>query len=539
MTRRRGYLNWIGMLLCCAAPVSAQELTKVINAQTQKAWQKDKVSPAPLCDDSAFLRRVYLDLVGTIPTYEEAKAFLESNDSQKRLKVIDKLLDDPRFGPNQANVWDMVFFGRNPPNGESVRKRDDFKKWLAAKFQKNVPFDQFARDFLAGEEESALFYVQFGRNVEDTTQAVSRIFMGTQIGCARCHDHPFEPLTQKDFYGMAGFFVRLVTLEAGTMGNVKKFKLGEKSTGDVLFTGSVKTARPGQKGEPVKPKFLGGDELKEPTLPANFKEVEVKGAKSLPKPVFSRKEQFINWLAKPENPFFTKAVVNRVWAQFMGRGFVHPVDDLSDKNLPNIPELFDAACTAFVSHKYDLKWLIREIVRSDAYQLSDTGEVTDAFPSLHERARVRPLSAEEMLAALVTATNYNGDSKEEMKLPTNGVEMYMIQNLGEPNNGRGEFQASLSEHLFMNNAGQITQVISPNKKGTLADYLQNSKDSWEAKVDRLYLSVLTRLPRAEEKAKFVEFLANAPKGQGTSGRDSAVRDAIWVLINCAEFRFNH
>src|SRR5579862_8216925 len=284
-----------------ATALHAQEksLRQVIDADIQAAWKREKIIPAARADDASFLRRIYLDLVGTLPTYDEATQFLKDEDAKKREKLVDKLLDDPRFASEQAHVWDLVLFGRNPGNGDATRKRDGFKKWLSDKFAKNEAYDHWVRDLLLAEQEgSELFYVQFRGAPEEATVAVSRIFLGTQLQCARCHDHPFTSWTQRDFYGMTGFFVRLVVLDAD-----KKFMIGEKSSGEVLFTGSVKEQKPGQKGEPIKAKFLGGAVIEEPPLPKDFKEA-AQGAKTLPKPLFSRKEKLAEWVVAPENPYF-------------------------------------------------------------------------------------------------------------------------------------------------------------------------------------------------------------------------------------------
>jgi hypothetical protein len=516
-------------------PAFAQDapLASRIDAELRAAWQKEKLTPAPRASDAAFLRRIHLDLVGTIPSYEEAKQFLDDADPQKRTKLIAKLLDDPRFAQQQAQVWDLVFFGRNPPNGDATRKRDGFRKWLAEQFAKNVPYDHWVRDLLLAEkDQTGLFYVQYRGQIEETTVAVSRIFMGTQLQCARCHDHPYEPVTQKDFYGMAGFFARLTFSESGS-GMDRRFLVGEKSTGDVLFTGPAAEQKPGKKGEPVPPKFLHGGALEEPPLPKDFKEADLKGNKVAPKPLFSRKEKLVAWLVTPENPYFARAVANRVWAQFMGRGQVHPVDDLSDKNAATHPALFDALAKAMVASKFDLKEYIRAIVSSEAYQLASTGAQTDALPMYYERARVRPLSAEEMLASLREATGLNASIRlTGGKLPADASSEYMARFFGEPTTGRGDFQASLHAHLFINNSGNVRQLIY-QRKGNLADELLKSKDPWPERVNRMYLTALTRLPTAQERDRFVSFLTAEPKAE------PLVQDAIWVLLNCAEFRFNH
>ena len=274
------------LVIAATIPASSEgaekSLRQAIDHEIQAGWTKAKVKPAEPGSDTVFLRRVYLDLVGVIPSYEETTRFLKDTNPDKRENLIDQLLADPRFAQQQAQVWDLVLFGRNPGQGEATRKRDGFKKWLATQFEKDVPYDRWVKDILLAEQGAELFYVQFRNQPEDATVAVTRIFLGTQLQCARCHDHPFERWTQKDFYGMAGFFVRLVVMDAPAAEKTKGFRIAEKSTGDVLFSGSVKDQKPGRKGDPVKPKFLGGVELKEPEVPKGFKDPEFKGARRRP-----------------------------------------------------------------------------------------------------------------------------------------------------------------------------------------------------------------------------------------------------------------
>src|SRR5262249_3505137 len=228
-------------------------------------------------------------------------------------------------------TWMTVIFPRNSMNQDVAQGRAIFHKWLREQFAKNEPYDRIARAILMAEGNTVddgppLFYVQFGAKPEETTVGVSRIFLGTQLQCAQCHDHPNDKWQQVDFYGMAGFFARLVVVEQGIVQNKKKSVIAEKRTGEGLFAGPM--PKIGDKGKPVPAKFLGGDLLEEPPVPAGFKEPDAKNAKNLPKPDFSRKEKLADWVVAPANPYFTKAVVNRVWGQYMGRGLVHPVDNL-------------------------------------------------------------------------------------------------------------------------------------------------------------------------------------------------------------------
>jgi hypothetical protein len=523
-------------LLFPLAAVRAGEkpLRELIDAEIRSAWQREKITPPARCDDAAFLRRVHLDLIGTIPTYDEAKAFLADPDPQRRAKLIDRLLDDPRFARHQADVWDLVLFGRHPPGGDATRKRDEFKKWLADKVAKNEPYDHWVRDLLRAEQEgSEMFLAQYRNQPEDATVAVTRIFLGTQLQCARCHDHPFENWTQRDFYGMAGFFVRLVVVDVPAKKGGRRFFIGEKSTGEVLFSGSVKEQRPGRKGEPVPPKFLGGTALDEPPVPKGFKEPPLKGGQQPPRPLFSRKEKLAAWVTAPDNPYLARALANRLWAQFMGRGLVHPVDDLNKKNRPSHPDLLKALTDHLTAHKFDLKKLIRELVNSAAYQVTTSGRITEALPKWFERARVRPLSAEELLTNLRVATGFDLGRKPGQPPVSSGIEPYVMIYFGEPTDGQGDFQGSLAEHLFLNNAEQLRRMIQV-RKGNLADSLVSSKAPWEERVDRLFLTVLSRPPRAEERQRFVQYLSADPRATS-----ALVEDAIWVLLSCAEFRFNH
>lgn len=527
MLRQYGMTLIAGLAMVMTAQrAQGQEaaLRKSIDSHIQAAWKREKVTPAASADDATFLRRIYLDLVGTIPSFEEAKEFLQNSDPAKRSKLIDQLLDDPRYAVQQAAVWDLVLFGRNPPGGEATRERPGFHKWLREKFAKNEAYDQWVREVLLAEGNSVdhgapLFYVQFRAQPEETMVAVSRIFLGTQLACAQCHDHPRDKWKQLDFYGMAAFFARLVVIENG-----KKFSIGEKRTGEVMFTGPAIEAKPGQKGKPVGAKFLGGLDLEEPPLPKDFKE-PAKGAKPTAKPDFSRKEKLTAWLTAVDNPYFARAAVNRLWAQFMRHGLVDPVDNLSAENTASHPELLDLLERQFKSHKFDMKWLIRELVNSETYQLSARGPVAE--PPWFEQARLRPLSAEEFIASLKAATAHGND-----KLP--GTLQYtLMSNFGSATDGRGDFQASLTERLFVSNNAYLRQMIQ-RRKGNLADIILTSKDTWEQKVERLYLTILSRPPRLAEQKRFVEHL---------TARDSApealVEEAIWALLASTEFRFNH
>ena len=265
---------------------SAQEqpLRQTIDTEIKKAWQAEKITPAGRSSDAVFLRRIYLDFVGVVPTYVETTAFLKDADPKKREKLIDKLLADPRFGPQQAHVWDLILFGRTPQNIFDTRKHDSFTKWMAGQFAKNVPYDRLIQKILAADEDgSEMFYVQYKNSPEEAATAVSRVFLGTQLQLPAATTIPSNIGRKK----ISSAWPASSCVWSWSIRG-KNFKIAEKGTGDVLFAGSVKELKPGMKGDPVKPKFLGGAELKEPAAPKGVKEPEFKGKGMPPKPAFSQ-----------------------------------------------------------------------------------------------------------------------------------------------------------------------------------------------------------------------------------------------------------
>jgi hypothetical protein len=516
-------------------PLWAQErsLRQTIDSEVEAGWQKQQITPAKPSSDAEFLRRIYLDLAGSIPTWEETVAFLDSKESGKREQLIDRLLADPRFAQHQADVWDMVLFGRHPPGYETDR-RDGFQAWLRKQFAENVPYDVWVRELLRAEGNSvdhgALYFAQYRNAPEDASVAITQTFLGVQLQCARCHDHPYENWKQRDFYGMAAFLARLEVVSVGKKDNLTIYAIGERNSGEIQFTGPAKDQQPGKKGEPVKPKFLLGDAVAEPPLPADFKEAKFEANKMPPRPQFSRKDQLADWIVRADNPFFARAVANRVWGQYLGRGLVHPVDNLSPANKPSHPELLDQLTRALIDHKFDLKWYVRELVNTRAYQLSSAG-TGEPLPEWFQHARMRPLSAEELTEAWRISTGYlaveQASGKKASTSRYRPLDGYVLQFFGSPNTGTGEFQGGLHEHLYLNN-GPLGQMIAAGK-GSLAEFVGDAKQPLDARMERLFLATLNRRPTTAEQKKFTEFL----NGKGSPN------DAVWVLITCSEFRFNH
>jgi hypothetical protein len=531
------------MLLAAVSfrPAGADDgrLRDTIDREIKSGWAKEKITAPGRSSDPVFLRRVYLDLVGMVPTYEDATAFLKDADPKKREKLIEKLLADPRFARQQSHAWDLAMLGRSAKLVDGTvghRNRERFRQWLARQFEANEPWDRIAAKILRAEEDGSQLFFAVNNGTDEMVTAVSRVFLATQIQCAKCHDHPYEPWTQKDYHGMAGFFVRTMAVEVPGKPEVtnqkgKQYLVGEKAVGEALFaTEEIDPKTKKKQAVAIKPKFLSGAALAEPESPKDYVEPKLKPGEVPPKPAFSRREKFSEWMAAKDNPYFARAAVNRVWALFMGRGFVHPVDDFNSQNAPSNPVLLKAIEAAFVAHKFDLKWLVREIVTSEAYQATDLGPVTDAMPKHYERARIRPLSVEELTASLHLATGLGLESALKAEPSSQ-----MLQYLGQPADGQGRFQGSLSEHLFLHNGDQFRGLCRPNK-GNLPEKLLGGSEDWSAKVERLFLSVLSRPPTSEEKDRFVKYLTADAKDPKASAQ--RMEDVMWVLVSCSEFRFN-
>lgn len=528
------------LVISSLAPAAELPLREAIDAEVTAVWQREKVTPAAPATDAEFLRRIYLDLAGIIPTYDEASAFLNDTAADKRAKLIDKLLDSPRYAQHQSDLWDLILFGRNPP-GYGTDKRDGIQRWLREQFAVNRPYDQMIKELLLAEGNSvehgpAMYYVQYRNQPEDLNEKVTQTFLGVQLQCARCHDHPFDEWKQTDFFGMAAFFARLQIAEVGKKDNLTMYAVGEKRTGDVLFTGPAKDQTPGKKGDPIKPKFLHGDALDEPALPEGFKEPKLEGNKLPPKPDFSRRDQLAEWITRPDNPYFARAIANRIWGQYFGRGIVHPVDNLSPTNAPSHPAVLDAITKWLIEHKFDLKALTREFVSSQTYQLSSAGQNGEAQPLWFQHARTRPLSAEELGESWRLATGYDDATKDKDpgKNPSRFRPLtgdYVLRFFGQPNNGVGDFQGGLAEHLYLNN-GQLGSLFVSGP-GSLLTIIGDKDKPANERLDRLFVQTLSRLPTVAERERLEPIIA------GGKEADDQRRDLLWALITCSEFRFNH
>ncbi len=488
-----------------------QRLVRLIDDSLQRHWRKHQVTPAPVCDDATFLRRLTLDLLGRIPTSAEATSFLDDKSPQKRADAVQRLLASPEFPLNFGSVLDGMIQERDAGNA-------DFVKYMRSSVQENKPWDQLFREmFLGPWDQDQLkaanrFLDKRARDLGRLTADTTRVFFGVDISCAKCHDHPLvSDWTQNHYYGMASFLNR-------TTGG--KGKVGEKNDGEVTFVGA--------KGEEhtARMMFLSGDVVDEPAKPE----------KSDKKHRFSRREQLVE-VALRQETFFSRAVVNRLWAYFYGRGLVHPVDQMHSENPSAVPGLLESLATDFAEHGYKLRRLARAMVSSRAYQLSSrwAGEAPLPEETLFAVARLRPLSRRQFSLSLLLACGdetfaASGDGQRAAAYKK--LEGQAAEFANSLDALRVGFQSSAKEALFLSNS-EVTQKLIAAGNGNLVRRLADLSDTKEI-VNQAMLHTLGRTCDGEELAQLTAWFDS----QGAD-RPAACGALVWALLTSAEFRFNH
>ena len=522
---------WTPLVLCLfvAAPTRAAEpLHTRIDALIAAKAGKSPISAQ--ADDAEFLRRVYLDLAGRIPSAAEARAFLADKAPDKRTKLIDQLLAGPEYSQRMGEWFQQMFMERLGDNA-------DWKKYLQASFAANKPFDQMTREVLRADSRDAAtkgasFFMSkrlenYGQNPVDypaLTRDIGRLFLGVDLRCAQCHDHLFiDDYKQRDFQGLYAFVQN--TYLPG-----KSSTVGEKAmTKKVAFMSVFKKVEhetgprlPGGKEMPI-PTFDKGKEYVGPPNPKAGDPGEVK---------FSPLSELAKELPQAENPLFVRNAANRLWFTLMGRGLVHPLDLHHKGNPPSHPELLALLAEEFAQHKFDMKYLLREIALSGTYQRSSvlpSGQ-KKSDPTLFLTALEKRVSAEQLLSSVLEATGERTSAKPP------AIEAARVKFLKAFANPRrepeDEINPSLQAALFVLNDATVLSWLTP-QSGNLIDRLDKITDA-DKVAEELYLTVLTRLPSAEEKIEVADYLKKHADRRGV-----ALGHLAWALLASTEFCVNH
>jgi hypothetical protein len=510
------------------APADFQSMKRRLDQRLAAAWKQAGIEPAAPATDAEFLRRAYLDLTGRVPRVAEARRFLSDDRPNRRRRLIDRLLglapDDSRSDdsgavrPYYASHFAAVWRGFLLPSDADLRRFGGglaFENWLRTQFADNVPYDQTVRELLLAEGQvfqtgPGLFYATVGVKPEELATATSRALLGVQIGCAQCHNHPFDVWSQRDFWSYAAFFARLEQPRAQ-----QQFVtvLRELDEGEVTLPDS---------DEVVPPRYLGGDERD--------------GGET-----GSRRQALADWITDRRNPYFARAAVNRVWAQLFGRGLVEPVDDLGEHNPASHPELLDELADYFVDSGYNLRRLIRVLASSRAYQLSSIAPGGEAPPAeLFAAMAIKPLTAEQLYDSLEIATRRRPDAnvasgRVVVRRTLDQRRQTFLNKFAAPAGAATDYQAGIPQALSLMNGELIGEAVDVTRSDLLLA-LQAPFFSDEERVETLFLATLSRTPTNHEREKFVEYVTR--RGSPPE-RQAALGDVLWALLNSAEFALNH
>lgn len=468
-------------------------------------------SPASPATDAEFLRRTYLDISGVIPPPEKVVAFLEGKDAHKRSRVIDELLASNDYGRHMSDLWSDLLL---PPR-ESVAKGleiEPFHAWLTQGFNANKPWNKLVTELLTAsgtqEQNGATTLFLANRSPDKLTDTVCKVLLGVQLQCAQCHNHPFTSWKREEYWGMAAFFAK-VDDDLG-----KKIKKG--MIPNVHERNAVLAKRLPDSAIEASPRFLGG--------------ATVKLKKNQPyRPALAK------WLTSADNPYFARALVNRVWSQFFGLGLVNPVDNLHAGNAATHPELFDALCGEFTSSGFDLKQLIRAICNSKAYQRASTpGSAESSEEQLYASMLIKPMTPAQLYDSLElvlgAASAPNKAERKANKQKGAGTTREAFVQFFHPSQGAdpNEYAAGIPQVLRLMNSEWTSDV------NHLVSKAVKPNQPTARNIERLFLATLSRRPTAEETQRLTKRIQSSKLGQA-----KVYGDLAWALVNSSEFTLNH
>ena len=493
-----------------------------------------RIPPSGLASDSEFIRRIYLDAAGILPTAAEVEAFLGDNTPDKRKKLIDALLERPEFVDYWAYKWSdlLLLKGKseiNPTGGDLPSKAlRGYYNWVRAGVERNKPWDKFVREMLVASgsnaENGAVNFLVTNVDPLKASENVSKAFLGLSLNCAKCHDHPLEKWTQNDYYAMANLFARVGR------------KSGSRPGEMIVFTKAAGEVNHPRLGRPMRPKTLDSEPLE------------------FDAPV-DRRVHLADWLTSADNPLFARTVVNRVWGNFMGRGLVNPVDDMRATNPASNEKLLSALTKDFVDHGFDVKYLIRTVVSSATYQLSSQTNKLNADDNKYNSHYLpRRLPAEVILDAISQATGvpekFSGYplGTRALQLPDAKVNSYFLTTFGRnPRDVTDEAgrmsSSSITQVLHIMNGEALNRKLMA--RGGAVDMLVALGLSNRRILDHMYLSAFSRYPGKAERDAMLKALSEAEsKTAGTVLREGEAKreileDLLWAVLTSKEFLFNH
>jgi hypothetical protein len=505
-----------------AAGQDVQALAGKIDQLVAARWAEAKVEPVPLAGDAEFLRRVYLDVAGRIPSVAEARVFLEDQRPDKRARLVEQLLAGSGYVNHMSNFWRALFLPEAGNNFQVRIQQGSFENWLRKQVARNAGYDQMVRDLLTapvggsggfnigalyGDSGPLTFYLAKEFKPENLASSTARVFLGVSVGCAECHNHPFAEWKREQFWGFAAFFSGI------TSNRLMDFLVpGQEDANkrEAKIPGTDKV---------VQARFLDG---KDPVWNA-------KGTRST----------LGEWLTSPSNPYFARAAVNRAWAYYLGTGLIGASSTASH------PELLDLLAKEFADHKFDVKFLIRAITATRAYQLTSAGKSKSPEDrALFARMPLRGLTAEQLFDSVAMATGYrdSGGGDDLLSGIVGGNRSARSEFLTKfaPSDRPTETQTSILHALSLMNGKVIARATALEHSETLAAVADAPFLSTAERIETLYLAALARKPQAKELERAVRFVQDALKDKDEpSTTSNALADVFWALLNSPEFILNH
>jgi hypothetical protein len=530
MARYQGQVTVFRATVPLGQEVSAYrwESQTLADEYTQRKWQQLRIVPSDLCTDSQFVRRAYLDITSTLPTPARVTAFVEDTSPDKRGKLVDALLETPEYSYYFANKWADVLRVKRGNQQNRAYGTFAFHTWIRDAIAADMPYDEFARQILGavGDETKCPPVVWYKdlRTPDQFVDNTAQVFLGVRLACAQCHHHPYEKYSQDDYWGMAAFFARVGRKTFPIAGvnqnqNQQRQVLFTQSNGNVINT---RTKRPAV----MRP--LDGEPVQVP-------------------PGEDPRQTLVDWMVDAKNPFFARAVANRYWAHFLGRGIVDPLDDMRVTNPPSNPELLDALAKDLVDNHYSLKHVIRTICKSRTYQLSSTpNEFNKQDRQAYARYYPKRLSAEVLFDAVSQVTDsptpFPGlpqdahAPRRAIMLPDESFSSYFLDVFGRPQRLSAcecerVNEANLAQVLHLLNSDEVQGKLS--RPGGRADALARDPRPDAEKVDELFLWALGHKPSAQKR-----HLALAHIGEHAKDKKAAYENILWALLNTKEFLFN-
>ncbi len=543
----------ISLLLVGVNQVQAQPLRDIIDTFVVAAQGESSSSQSDLLDDYGFARRVHLDLTGRIPTVSEILEFAGDHDPQKREALVERLLASPAYARNMQYAFDVMFMERLPKKHVPP---EEFQAYLRKSFAENKPYHQLAAEILTADgsvpelRAASRFLLDREIKREETVRAIGRVFLGRDLQCAQCHNHPnVDDYLQQHYYGVAAFLQRSYLF---TDPSSKVVSIGDKIEGDVTFT-SVFTGEDGK----TQPRILELPEIQDPQQEEEPYEVKP-DAKNRGVPKYSRRLQLAPAMTSPDNLAFRQNITNRIWAMLVGQGFVEPLDMFHAGNVASHPELLTAMADDFMAHGYDIKYLIKEIVMTKTYQRQSelkSQELADEKPR-YLSGTLKPLSPEQFAWSFLQAVgmvektertviaglkkenaNFREATTESAVLIEEKVSVALnsqidsIVKVFAGSNAASRFDASANHALYLLNGPEVAKWLASGQDMLLDQLLKT--DDRKSLVDNAFLTIYSRFPSDSESRLAVEFISVAEQG-----REEAVRELVRTLLCSAEFRFN-